>query len=217
MLRKYSIFMMLLLATGSLVGISSVYQPTNVETQPGIEGTTQLPREQQQSLNQAMSDTQLLDRLMPLIIKRLDGNMLAQKVLPYLDIKAVVNPRQSQAHQFSAPVDIARDLGLTGQSPPVMSAVRCDTGEVAVGGGFSFFGDPGDDYLAVSAPRGQNEWLSGAYFAEEGSIQAKVTCLTIDVGLKAPQPFNLLNLREKPQPPAQPPGGPPLQPPPNLR
>ena len=141
----------------------------------------------------------------------MDGRALAAKVLPYLDIKAVVNPRQSQAQQFNAPVDIARDLGLTGQSPPVMSAVRCDNGEVAVGGGFSFFGDPGDDYLVVSAPRGQNEWLSGAYFSEGGSIQAQVTCLTINVGLKnAPQ-------SQQPQQPSQPPGGAPLQPPPNLR
>jgi hypothetical protein len=137
---------------------------------------------------------------------------LATKVLPYLDIQAVVHPRQSQAQQFNAPADIARDLGLTGQSPPVMSAVKCDSGEIAVGGGFAFFGDPGDDYLAVSAPHGQNEWLSGAYFAEGGSIQAQVTCLTINVGLK-----NIQQPQQPQQQPSPPPGGPPLQPPPNLR
>lgn len=234
MLEKSSVFMMLLIVTASIIGII-VYQPTRVETQlqqpqqmvpnsgkllgqqqpqqqPQAPGTQGLVTQKEfQTTSQILTDTLLLDRIMPQIIKRMDGRALAAKVLPYLDIKAVVNPRQSQAQQFNAPVDIARDLGLTGQSPPVMSAVRCDNGEVAVGGGFSFFGDPGDDYLVVSAPRGQNEWLSGAYFSEGGSIQAQVTCLTINVGLKnAPQ-------SQQPQQPSQPPGGAPLQPPPNLR
>jgi hypothetical protein len=34
MLSTYSVLMMLLLVTGSLIGISSIYQPVNVETQP---------------------------------------------------------------------------------------------------------------------------------------------------------------------------------------
>ena len=34
MFEKSSIFIMLLLVTGSLIGISSIYQPVNVETQP---------------------------------------------------------------------------------------------------------------------------------------------------------------------------------------
>jgi hypothetical protein len=34
MLSTYSVFMMLLLGTGSLVGITSIYTPANIETQP---------------------------------------------------------------------------------------------------------------------------------------------------------------------------------------
>jgi hypothetical protein len=34
MLEKSSIFLMLLLGAGSLIGISSIYQPASVETQP---------------------------------------------------------------------------------------------------------------------------------------------------------------------------------------
>ena len=84
MLGKSSVLMMLLLGTGSLVGISSMYTPANVETQPQqqpqptpqpqVEGlitpkfksqivTPQSIRDQQ--------DNQLLDRLMPKIIERL--------------------------------------------------------------------------------------------------------------------------------------------------
>jgi hypothetical protein len=77
---------MLLLGTGSLVGISSIYQPANVETQPQpqpqkppqylgdfkqgsltkkdlIPTTPQMVRERQ--------DRELLDRLMPQIIGRM--------------------------------------------------------------------------------------------------------------------------------------------------
>jgi hypothetical protein len=37
MLTKYSVLTMLLLGAGSLIGISTVYQPTNVETQPQLQ------------------------------------------------------------------------------------------------------------------------------------------------------------------------------------
>jgi hypothetical protein len=79
---------------------------------------------------------------------------------------------------------------------------------MAVGGGFSFRGDPQDDYLSISGPNGQNEWASGAVFAEGGTIQSYVTCLIINVGLKG---------TDQPAQPAQPPGGPALQPPLKLR
>lgn len=135
-----------------------------------------------------MADAQLLDRLMPDVIKRLDGKTLARKVLPYLDITAVINPRYSQPLNYDASADVARDLGLTGQEPARISKVRCNEGEMAVGGGFSFRGDPQDDYLSISGPSGQNEWASGAVFTEGGTIQAYVTCLTVNVGLKNIQP-----------------------------
>jgi hypothetical protein len=82
----YSIFMMLLLVTASLVGISSsIYKPANVETQPAqpqpLPGTKGLVTQKQfETTTQALADKQLLDRIMPLINKRLDGKTLLQKI-----------------------------------------------------------------------------------------------------------------------------------------
>lgn len=238
MLGNSSVSMMLLIVTASMIGISTVYNPVDVETQRqqpqqmvpnsgkilGQQQQQQQPQQQQgtqglvtqkefQTTSQILTDTLLLDRIFPQIVKRLDGKTLATKVLPYLDIKAIVNPRYAQPLEYNAPADVARDLGLTGQGPAQISKVGCNEGEMAVGGGFSFRGDPQDDYLSLSGPIGQNEWASGAVFAEGGKIQSYVSCLTINVGLK--------NLQPQPQPqpaqPSQPPGGPPLQAPPNLK
>jgi hypothetical protein len=49
MLSRYSVLMMLLLGTGSLVGINSIYQPANVETQPE-QVKPLVPRVQKQPL-----------------------------------------------------------------------------------------------------------------------------------------------------------------------
>jgi hypothetical protein len=90
MLGKSSVLVMLLVGTGSLVGISSIYIPANVETQPQPTPLPQKPQttlggittpqstigpSQQslidQSILRAMEDSQLLDRLMPKIVDRL--------------------------------------------------------------------------------------------------------------------------------------------------
>src|SRR5215203_1097175 len=74
MLGKSSLLMMLLLGTGSLVGISSMYTPANIETQPQPQSKILVnPKtpSAQSSIAQIMEDRQLVDRLMPEIIKRL--------------------------------------------------------------------------------------------------------------------------------------------------
>ena len=58
MLTKYSVFMMLLIVTASLVGIgSSVYKPANVETQPQSPAQLLQP---QQSPQQGQIQSQAL-------------------------------------------------------------------------------------------------------------------------------------------------------------
>jgi hypothetical protein len=81
--------MMVLLGAASLIGISSIYQPANVETQPQQQlvppsqiqrqppivqqpqsSTGKITTQQQaETLAQATSDNQLLNRLFPQIIK----------------------------------------------------------------------------------------------------------------------------------------------------
>jgi hypothetical protein len=97
MLEKSSIFLMLLLGAGSLIGISTIYKPANIETQPQPQQPTQKPpgfvlppvqqpnsgpitQEQAKTFNQGMADIQLLDRIFPIIIQRIDGKVLAQKI-----------------------------------------------------------------------------------------------------------------------------------------
>ena len=229
MLRKSSVSMMVLLVAASLVGISGMYQPAKVSTQPQqpivpkppvqpqqIPGTQGLiTRQQHESMAQIMADAQLLDRIMPQIMKRidgktllqkLDGKTLATKVLPYLDISANVIRRDGPAGVLNVQ-DVARDLGLTG-AEPLSSTARCNSGEIAVSGGFSFSSDPEDSYISAEG-LGENGWGAFALMKDNGQIKASVTCLTINVGLK--------NVQQPQQQPSPPPGGPPLQPPPNLR
>jgi hypothetical protein len=198
MLRKSSIFMMLLLATGSLIGISSIYQPTNVETQPGTEGTTKLPRTtQQKSLEQAMSDTQLLDRLMPLIINRLDSKMLAQKVLPHLDLNVVLTPRKGASHEVTVSGPIAQRTVHTG--------ANCAPDEIAVSGGWEGFSLGNIDieqflqsqYVKPQQPDFPYDWIMSMGFKENGHIAAIANCLSVELGFKDVKPFNLLDLRQK--------------------
>ena len=75
--------MMVLLVAASLVGISSIYQPANVETQPQLPANTKglVTQKEFEKSSQVMADKLLLDRLFPQIIKRIDGNTLLQKFL----------------------------------------------------------------------------------------------------------------------------------------
>jgi hypothetical protein len=191
MLRKYSIFMMLLLATGSLIGISSIYQPANVETQlrsqeklgitqpPGVAGTTQLPRDQQQFLNQAMSDKQLLDRLMPM----LDGKMLAQKILPHLKVTLPMGDN------YGPLVEVDKDTGLAPESFHNTEA-RCPPGTRVVGGGGSistiqYGGQPGDSSIVQMQPVPTQRFTLTAKMTDSGTILAHATCLgEVTIGLK---------------------------------
>jgi hypothetical protein len=216
MLEKSSILMMLLITTASFVGMS-IYQPANVSTQPQQIPEPQglITRQQHESMAQIMADAQLLDRIMPQIIKRidgktllqkLDGKTLATKVLPHLDISANVIRRDGPASVLNVQ-NVARDLGLTG-AEPLSSAARCNSGEIAVSGGFSFSSDPEDSYISAEG-LGENGWGAFALMKDNGQLKASVTCLTINVGLK--------DVQQPQQQPSLPPGGTPLKPLPNLR
>jgi hypothetical protein len=229
MLKKSSAFMMLLIVTASIIGISTVYKPVDIETQrqqpqqmvpnsgkilgqqqqqaPGTQGL--VTQKEFQTTSQILADTLLLDRLFPQIVKRLDGKTLATKVLPYLDISANVIRREGAADVLNVQ-DVARDLGLTG-AEPLSSTAKCNSGEIAVSGGYTFSSDPEDSYVSAEA-LGENGWGAYALMKDNGEIKASVTCLTINVGLK-----NVQQPQQQPQQPSPPPGGPPLRPPPNLR
>ena len=162
MSKKYSTFMMVLLGAASLIGISSIYQPTNVGTQPQqqlvppgqIQKQPPIVTQQQpqsttgkiitqrraETLAQATEDKQLLDRLFPQIIKRIDGatllqkidaKTLAAKVLPHIQVTL----RMGQVY---SPLVHVKKVGypLTGTRATVhMVEAVCPPGTRVMGGG----------------------------------------------------------------------------------
>jgi hypothetical protein len=221
--KKPSVFMMLLLGTGSLLGVISIYQPVDVETQPQpqpqIPGSKiivpGLPKQQQPTIAQqqqrALEDKQLLDRLMPEIIKR-------------IDVKLVLTQRPGQIGLVKSTLD------PTGNA--LEAKARCQPGETAVSAGFYAASSGTVYYVKRDNPNERdvrytdpNAWTMRSWHDGDGRLSTYVECLKVQLSLRpltALQQNPLAYLQEipqppaKPQPPSQPPGGPPLQPPPEF-
>jgi hypothetical protein len=199
MLSAYSALMMLL---GSLIGISSIYKPANVETQPqpkNIAPNIIVPPNP--TAQQALQDRQLVDRLMPEIIKR-------------IDVKLVLTQRPGQ-------------IGLVKESVSTWVNLRvpCQPGETAVSAGFN--GELGlptwDVFRMWRVDPNSNVWNMALLFEDGGTVKTYAECLKVELSVRpvtAFQPGSLGYLTElypsQPKPPTQPPGGPPLQPPPEF-
>jgi hypothetical protein len=204
MLEKSSIFLMLLVGAGSLVGISSIYTPANVETQP-IQQVPAQPQSQSggviipkskadlaqtdPNVVRALEDRQLLNRLMPQIIDR-------------IDVKLVLTERPGQ----TAAVDVT-GTGIDSKTATVTA--KCPVGETIVSGGMikSINGELG---VSQKSGRQDNSWVIISTFDGDGRVSALAECLKVQLSLKGAQ-------QPQPQQPSPPPGGPPLQPPPNVR
>jgi hypothetical protein len=199
-----TIFMMLLIVVASLVGISSTYTPANVETQPqpqpqkpGSKIITNIPPVQR------ALDQQLLDRLMPEIIKR-------------IDVKLVLMQRPGQR----AEVDVT-GTGIDSKTSTIKAS--CAPGESLVGGGMMSrnMGEL-NAFHKSGVPAEPNSWVIISSFDEDGSVSALAECLKVQLSLRPvsaqqQQPLGYLQeIPSRPQPPSQPPGGPPLQPPPEF-
>ena len=228
--------MTLLIVTASLVGISSsIYKPANVETQPqqspqqsqlqspntaasptlGKRLTSPQGMQQQQQSNvgtlvQIQQDKELVNRLFPYIIQKIDGKTLAQKidaatlvqkidaktlagkVLSYLDEKVTITYRAGEKNmQKSDWMDLK---------------AGCLPDEIAVSGAFNGYKDNLVKYKSNKVIN-PDEWHFTFYGGGHPAITSTgVNCLKAELGLVS-----------EPQQPSSPPGGSPLQPPPNLR
>jgi hypothetical protein len=223
------VFMMLLVASFIAIGGASYHQmevdkaqaqaqaqqplqqPGQIQVQPKspiTKGLVTPAQKRFETASQALADKQLLDRLFPQIIKRMDGKTLAAKVLPYLDLKMVVTERPGQTNTVKVG-NLAHNFGI-----PKVSA-RCAPGEIVVSGGFENRLSPGtevrDLYSRKSSPT-ENQWTVSSIFYGDGQLLSFADCLNVELTLK-----DIQQPQQQPQPPSQPPGGPPLQPPPNLR
>jgi hypothetical protein len=220
MLTKYSVFMMLLIVTASLVGISSIYQPANVETQPQPQPLLGSPQQklQQQSnigtLMQIKEDKELVDRLFPYIIQKIDGKtllqkidgkLLAQKVFPYLDLNVATIERPGQGSN----VDIT---GFTTKTTIVKAS--CAPEERLVGGAMALHNVAElNSFQRSQQPQEPNSWAIITSFDGDGSIRSFAECLKVELALKdvpKSQPVqSLVGPAPQLQKPSQPPGGSP--------
>jgi hypothetical protein len=207
MLEKSLILLMLLLGTASLIGINTaVYHQPEVATaqpqpqpqqqqqqlqspsnSPPILGKRPLPQDlQKQQSNvgtivQMAQDKELVNRLFPYIIQKIDGKtlaqkidggLLAQKVFPYLDIISTVTIRY-------------------GPNQEVVSTARCLPGEKVLGGGYQY-GGPTEAIVHKTYPISDNQglgWLStyNAGQIDNAKIISYVTCLSERIALKGVQ------------------------------
>jgi hypothetical protein len=199
-MSKSFVFMMLLAA--SLIGISSatyiqpevatgqpqqqqqVQSPSNAPNIIGKRSTSPQGLHQQSNVGtliQIQQDRELVDRLFPHIIQKIDGKtlaqkidggLLAQKVFPYLDIISTVTVRY-------------------GPYQEVVSSARCLPGEQLVGGGYQY-GGPTEAIVTKTYPYSDNQglgWLStyNAGEIDNAKIVSYVTCLSQRMALKGVQ------------------------------
>jgi hypothetical protein len=257
MLKKSFVFMMLLAASLIGIGSAVHHQPEVSKAQPQPQQPQQSPQQgqiqspstapptlgkrltspqgmqqQQQSnvgtLVQIQQDKELVNRLFPYIIQKIDGKTLAQKIdattllqkidaralaaklLPHLDVKVNAIERPGPRH----------NIDITGVAERrTIAKASCAPEEGLVAGGFYVTGNDNggplrshkDSYFSpetktfVVSPDTKT-WAAEIVFDSDGSITTHAECLKVELALKEiPQP-----------PPSQPPGGPPLQPPPGF-
>jgi hypothetical protein len=199
MLGKSSVLMMLLVGTGSLVGISSIYTPANVETQPIQQPQPQPQPQTPQSqfgvitpkskseiiqndpnYQRALQDKQLLDRLMPEIVKRL---------------QITLNFRDS----YSPLVKISKDV-MASESFHGVEA-RCPPGFRVTGGGgqissnlnsppsglFDYKQDVADNNIAGLMIIPDKRLNMVAKMETKGTLMAYANCLGVEAIVKLKQ------------------------------
>jgi hypothetical protein len=181
MLEKSSILLMLLLGTASLIGISGIYQPANVETQP--QPLIKEPARQIPGAGQVLSDAQFLDRMMPKIIQRMDGKVLAEKILPHLTVGL------KMGDNYGPLVEVKKDPFAPASYH--IAEARCPPGFRVMGGGgqinpSAIKGDPtGESSIVQMQPVPTQRFTVTAKMETSGNILAYATCLgEAVIGLK---------------------------------
>jgi hypothetical protein len=168
MLRKSSVFMMLLAA--SLIGIGCA-----THSQPQVQVAQGQPLQKAPVLGQ--QERALADRILPYIIQKMDGRALVQKVLPYLEVTPIVTIRP-------------------GPDQASFSTAKCTPGEKVVGGGYGYTGPVGKQsgtVVSSSRPWGADGWASEYHTGvgqqtQISKIISYVSCLSVNVALKGTQP-----------------------------
>ncbi len=176
---------MVLLVAASLIGINSIYQPANVETQP--QPLMREPSKQFPGAGQTLLDNIFLDRMMPKIIQRMDGKVLAEKIYPHLSVGVRIGD------SYGPLVEVEKDP-LAPDSLHTTEA-RCPPGMRVMGGGGTisaggkFQGQPHplleESSIVEMGPIPVSRFTVTAQMSSSGTILAYATCLGgASVGLK---------------------------------
>jgi hypothetical protein len=146
----------------------------------------------QKRIMQAIQDKQLLDRLMPEIIKR-------------IDVKLILTQRPGQTMDRQA-------SGLLAPGGAAWGKASCQPGETAVSAGFTHQLKDHMSQSIFSLMRddpNSNAWDITTSLDGTGKLRTYAECLKVQLSLKGAQ-------QPQAQQPSPPPGGPPLQPPPEF-
>jgi hypothetical protein len=168
----------------------------------------QISPQQQLSVQQIKQDKQLVDRIFPYIIERIDGKTLAQKidvgillqkindkvlaakVLPYLDLKVSVVEKAGNRFERSNALHLTPSKSITEKA-------SCPPDTTVISGGFSASGVNQfmRDFMSG------NGWMVNGLVNEGQHLEPYAYCLKVELGLN---------------PTYEAPGGPPLRPPPEF-
>jgi hypothetical protein len=202
---------------GQLQSPNTAASPTLGKRLTSPQGMQQQQQSNVGTLVQIQQDKELVNRLFPYIIQKIDGKTLAQKidvatllqkidaktlavkVLPYLDIKVSAVEKAGQTAKRGTNTGLAV-LDKSGKGSQMYAS--CTPDETLVSGGF--ITQQAEVYASkLFQP---NQWYVSARLQPGESAASYATCLHAELSLS----------QEPPPPQSQPPGGPPLQPPPGF-
>ena len=133
---------------------------------------------------QLLNDAELVDRILPLIVEKIDvntlisradGRKLLEKVLPYVDVKISASQQPGPKSTIDV-TGIAKNLHR--------QHANCNLGETLVGGGYEIASSGLGANTPTTSWRNGGEWSVIGDFSVDGSIQAYAECLSVEVGIK---------------------------------
>lgn len=139
---------------------------------------------------QLLNDAELVDRILPLIVEKIDVNMLIakadgqqllKKVLPYLDVKVTAYQREGDTKSYK--------LG-SGGSNSGFGLAKCESGDQLVGGGIwspnsAVEGIWGSVKLSGAFPEPSGDtWRTMYFLKRDDTVTVYAQCLKTEVGIR---------------------------------
>jgi hypothetical protein len=187
MLGKSSVLMMLLVGTGSLIGISSIYIPANVETQPQQQPQPQKPQTTLEARKPGLS-TELTtgQRVVdPQVLRAMEENQLLNRLMPKIveRLQVTLNFRDNYSPLYKINKDVLASESFHG------AEARCPPGFRIMGGGgqISTKTQLGDNNLVTLMIIPTSRLNMVAKMETTGEIMAYANCVGVEAVVKLKQ------------------------------